>query len=258
MNRKAMLAVSFGTSYSDAIERNIVPVEKALAAAFPERELRRAFTSDVVRRKLAQAGKEPPDDVPRALERLLDEGYTDVVIQPTLIINGEEFDRLAGQTAPFLTRFKRAALGTPLLTSAADYSQTVRALEAELSAPEDGEAVLLMGHGSERSSYARLEYALHDAGWGSAFVGAMKGSSTLDKVIRRLAERPGIRRVRLYPLLLAAGDHARGDMAGDGRDSWKSRLTAAGYDVTCILRGLGESPGVRELFVRHAREAARI
>ena len=127
-----------------------------------------------------------------------------------------------------------------------------------IPAPEADEALVFMGHGSEHfanSAYALLEYALHDRGWDRAFLGTVEGYPTLDQVLRRLRECSGVRRVRLQPFMVVAGDHAANDMAGEEEASWKSRLEREGYTVECVLRGLGEYPAFRALFAGHALAA---
>lgn len=256
--KKAVLVVSFGTSYHETIEKNIAAAERAIAAALPDRTLFRAFTSGMILRKLARRDGLLIDDVPQALERIAAEGYTDVVVQPTHILPGEEYAKLLALAAPYAPRFAALRYGKPLLTGWRDYLEVARVLMEELPAPAEGEAVLLMGHGTEHpvnAAYAQLEYVLHDAGWDRAFVGTVEGYPALDQVLRRLAEYPSVTRVRLYPLMLVAGDHATNDMAGPDPDSWRSRLEAAGYAVSCHLQGLGESPGIRALLARRAAEA---
>lgn len=258
--KKALLAVSFGTSHRDTLEKTIAAAERDLAAAFPERKLYRAFTSGMILRKLAREDGLQIDDVPSALARLAEEGYTDVLVQPTHIINGDEYDKLRALAAGQAGRFQRVAFGVPLLTEPEDYQACVSALLAELPPEEEGRAVVLMGHGTghpANAAYALLEYVLHDWGRRDVLVGTVEGWPGLEEVLRRLAERPAVRRVELRPLMLVAGDHAKHDLAGDGEDSWKSRLEGAGYETSCVLRGLGEYPGIRALFVEHARRAAQ-
>ena len=166
MDRQAILAVSFGTSHFDTLEKTIAAIEAELAAAFPERTLRRAFTSGMILRKLEREGTHI-DDVPQALERLAAEGYADVVVQPTHILNGDEYDKLMAQATPFAGRFARLAFGKPLLTAAEDYRALAGALLAELPGPAEDAAVLYMGHGTghyANAAYAQLEYLLHGAG----------------------------------------------------------------------------------------------
>jgi sirohydrochlorin cobaltochelatase len=255
--KKAVLVVSFGTTYRETLEKNIAAIEQAVAAALPDRELRRAFTSGMVMARLKKRDGLVIHNVAEALDALAQEGFTDVVIQPTHIMNGDEYDKLCALAAPFAGRL-RLRFGTPLLTELEDYRQLCRVLMEELPAPEDGEALVFMGHGTghyANGAYAQLDYMLRDLGL-RAFVGTVEGYPMLEEVLRRLEERPEIRRVCLCPLMIVAGDHATNDMAGDEEDSWKSCLERAGYGVRCHVAGLGELPGVRALFAAHAVAAA--
>ena len=256
--KRALLAVSFGTSYRETLEKTIGRIEADLAAALPERDVFRAFTSAMVCRKLALRDGVHVDSPAQALERLSAAGYTDVLIQPTHILNGDEYDKLLAQTQPWAGRFARLRVGKPLLTSAEDYRAAARALMAARPAPMEDEALVLMGHGSghfANAAYALLEYTLHDLGWRRCFLGTVEGYPGLEEVLRRLSEHPEVRRVRLEPFLVVAGDHALHDMAGEEPDSWRSRLEEAGYPAGCVVRGLGEYPAIRALFVAHARAA---
>ena len=257
--KKALLAVSFGTSYPDTLEKSIAPVEAALAQALPERQVFRAFTSGVIRHRLEQRDGVYIDSLSGALERLDAAGYDDVLVQPVCILNGGEYDEIAAGTMPWAGRFCRFALGRPLLASEEDCRAAAGAVVRELEAPAEDEALVFMGHGSERfasPAYAFTERALHDLGWERAFLGAMEGRPTLDEVMDRLRAHPRIRRVRLQPFMVTAGRHAEKEMAGEG-DSWRTRLTGAGYQVECVFRGLGEYPAFRALFAGHARAAER-
>lgn len=255
---KALLAVSFGTSYRDTLERNIAAIERDLAAALPGRTLYRAFTSGMILKKLRERDGLVIPSPQEALTALLAQGCDDVVIQPTHLMNGDEYDKLCAQAAPFRGRFKRLVMGKPLLSGAGDYAATAEALLAALPVQDEGRAVVLMGHGSAHfanSAYALLEYVLHDLGRGDILVGTVEGYPALAEVLRRLEERPKVKRVDLFPLMIVAGDHARNDMAGSGGDAWKTRLESLGYEVTCHLMGLGEYAQVRALFVQHAKAA---
>ncbi len=258
MNGKALLAVSFGTSYADTLEKNIAAIEADLAAAFPERTLRRAFTSGMILRRWKRERGVDMDDVPGALERLEREGYTDVLLQPTHVMNGEEYHKLAAQAEDFRDRFVRLAVGAPLLTAAEDYLALGRALLEVLPPRAEGRAVLYMGHGSEHqanSAYALMEYAFRDLGRPDVLVGTVEGYPDFAAVLRRLKELPRVREVELRPLMTVAGDHAKHDLAGEGPDSWKGVLEGLGYTARPVLTGLGEYPQVRDLFVKHARQA---
>ena len=258
MEGKALLAVSFGTSYEDTLEKNIAAIERDLAAAFPERTLRRAFTSGMILRRWKRERGVEIDDVPAALERLAGEGYADILIQPTHVMNGEEYHKLADQAEGFRSRFDKLAVGVPLLTAAEDYLDLGRALMEILPPKSEERAVLYMGHGSEHqanSAYALMEYAFHDLGRDDVIVGTVEGYPNFDTAIRRLKERPQVKEVELRPLMTVAGDHAKNDLAGEEEDSWKNVLEGMGYRTSCVLTGLGEYPQIRAMFVEHARQA---
>ena len=257
--KKAILAVSFGTTFLDTLEKNIAAIESDLAAAFPDRVLRRAFTSGMVIRRLKEQRGLDIDNVTQALERLRREGFSDVVVQATHVMNGDEYDKLRTLAAPFQSSFSRLVFGAPLLTSTRDYQETVAAMLDRLPEKTPGQAVVLMGHGTAHHAnavYAALEYVFRDAGRGDIAIGTVEGYPEFGEICRRLEEMGGIRRVVCMPLMVVAGDHAKNDLAGEEEDSWRSMLTARGYAVSCILEGLGENPAVRAIFVRHAREAA--
>ena len=259
MPEKAVLVVSFGTSHLDTLEKTIVPIEGDIAAALPDRTLRRAFTSGMILRKLERRDGLHIDNVSQALERLAGEGVRDVTVQPTHIMNGEEYDKLLAQAEPYRGQFGRLAIGRPLLSTEEDYRETAQALLEVLPERESGTALLFMGHGTEHfanSAYCQLEYLLHDLGRTDVLVGTVEGYPGFGEALRRLAERPEVRRMVLYPLMVVAGDHAKNDLAGPEPDSWRSQLEAKGYEVSCVLSGLGEYPGIRRVFVRHALEAA--
>ena len=256
---KAILAVSFGTTFPDTLEKNIAAIERDLAAAFPDRALRRAFTSGMVIRRLKEREGLAVDNVTEALERLRREGFDDVVIQATHVMNGDEYDKLRALAAPYEGAFSRLALGAPLLTSARDYQETAAAMLRRLPEKTPGQAVVLMGHGTAHHAnavYAALEYVFRDRGRGDVAIGTVEGYPEFGEICRRLEEMGGVRRVVCMPLMVVAGDHAKNDLAGDEPDSWRSMLEEKGYAVDCILEGLGENPAIRAVFVRHAGEAA--
>lgn len=258
MERKAVLTVSFGSSYLDTLEKTIVPIEREIAGRLAGYTPRRAFTSGVILRKLERRDGLHIDGVPQALERLAAEGFTHVVVQPTHIINGDEYEKLRAQAGPFAERFVSMAIGKPLLSTLEDYRAAAEALLAELPEQRADTALVFMGHGTEHcvnAAYCQLEYLLHDLGRRDILIGTVEGYPGLDEVRRRLKERPGVTRAALYPLMVVSGDHANNDLAGEDKGSWKSVLSADGYAVSCTLRGLGEYPGVRRLFAEHAAAA---
>ncbi len=258
-NTQAILVVSFGTSHLDTLEKNISAIEQTVSAAMPQFTLRRAFTSGVIMKKLRSENHVEIDSVQQALIKLENEGFTRIVIQPTHVINGEEYTKLCQQTEPFLQRL-RISIGTPLLTSVEDYKNMLLSVMEAMEPPAEDEAIVFMGHGTAHyanATYALLDYMLHDLGWERAFVGTVEGYPELPQVIARLHKMPQVKRVRLHPLMVVAGDHAKNDMAGSEEDSWKSQLSAEGYEVSCVLRGLGEYEAVRKLFAQHAIDAEK-
>ena len=151
------------------------------------------------------------------------------------------------------------SVGAPLLTTVEDYHALAAAVLAELPEEREDTAMIFMGHGTEHyvnPSYAQLEYVFHDLGRRDFLIGTVEGYPALEQVLRRMAERPEVKRAVLCPLMVVAGDHAKNDLAGADEDSWKSRLESLGYEVLCNLKGLGEYRGVREMFVGHALAAA--
>lgn len=252
--KKAVLVVSFGTSHLDTLEKNIAAIEQEIGRALPDFALRRAFTSGMIMKKLKQRDGVEIDNVSQALARLLQEGYTHVLIQPTHVINGEEFDKLRRQAEPFEKELS-ISMGTPLLTTVQDYKDTINAIMAEIAPPEEDEAIVFMGHGTvhyANATYALLEYMFHDFGWDRVLIGTVEGYPELEQVICRLHQMPQVRKVRLHPLMVVAGDHAKNDMAGE-EDSWRTQLVEEGYEVSCVLRGFGEYERIRKLFAQHAQ-----
>ena len=255
--KQAILAVSFGTSYPDTLEKTIAATERALAAAFPDWEVRRAFTSGMIIKKLRQRDGIQIDNVTQAMGKLQAEGFTHVAVQSTHVMHGDEYEKILAQLEPYRLRMQ-VSVGMPLLHAESDYTAVADALLGWLPQPKPDEALILMGHGTAHfanSAYAQMEHMLQ-AKCERIFVATVEGYPTLESVKQQLGKNPAIRKVTLAPFMLVAGDHARNDMAG-GEQSWKAELEAAGYEVECVLRGLGQCPAVRALFVEHCREAVQ-
>lgn len=252
--KKAILVVSFGTSYHDTLEKTILATETAIAQRFPGWEVRRAFTSSMIIKKLRARDQLQIDNVAQAMARLEAEGVTHVAVQPTHVMHGEEYEKLLSQLEN--SGAMHVEVGHPLLDKQEDYQQVADALLSWLPQIAEDEAMILMGHGTTHfanSAYSQMEHMLQDR-CDRVFVATVEGFPTLERVRKLLAARPEIRRITLAPLMLVAGDHARNDMAGQ-EDSWKAQLEAAGYSVRCILRGLGECPAIRDIFAQHCAVA---
>ena len=255
--KPVILVVSFGTSYNDSREATIGAIEKLAQESFPDYEVRRAFTSQTIIDKLKSRDGLEIDNVEQAMDRLVKDGVQDVVIQPTHVMNGKEYDQMTAAIAPYRDKFASFKVGVPLLTASKDYKELVEEIAAELPKTKDGEAIVFMGHGSDHyaeSAYATMDYVFKDMGYKNVFVGTVEGYPDLETVMRHVADF-GATKVTLLPLMIVAGDHANNDMAGDEEGSWKMAFKSAGYEVEPIIKGLGEYKGVQEHFVRHIQDA---
>ena len=257
MGKKALLVVSFGTSYEEALPA-IVNIEETCKKAFPDYDFYRAFTSGMIIRKWARTKNviiHNPDEV---MKRLVAEGYEEVICQPTHFLNGLEYDKMMNMLLAYKDQIPTIKVGTPLLTEEEDYKEACEIVMQELEKPlAKDEAFVFMGHGTEHfanSAYSQFENMLRDLGHESTYVGTVEGFPSLDYVIRRLKIRD-IKKVYVMPLMIVAGDHAHNDMAGDSPDSWVCQFENAGFEVCPIIKGLGEYPGIRRMYVEHAQKA---
>ena len=256
--KKAVLVVSFGTSHLDSCEKTIGAIEREIAAAFPDREVRRAFTSGMILKKLKNRDGVEIDGVAEALGRLLDGGFTDVLVQPTHVMNGNEYEDMMREAAGFEGKFDQLRYGAPLLTSSEDYFQLIEAIREEVFPLLEDELLVYMGHGSDHEAnavYSALNFMLSQKGIHNVVVGTVEAYPDLPAVLA-IAKQSGKKRIRLMPLMVVAGDHAKNDMAGGEEDSWDTAFRNAGFEVEAQLKGLGEYAAVRKLYVEHARAAA--
>lgn len=259
-NKRALLVISFGTSYPETRAKTIDAIEADMREAFPEYDFFRAFTSPTIMRIMREREGIWVDDVEQAFERLLAEGYEEVLVQMTHVIRGFEYDRMMGTIRRYQDRFRRFACGEPLLTDEKDYQRLAEILENKFAAYRvPGTAVVLMGHGTEHVanfSYERLQKHLTDDGAGNLLIGTVEASPTLDAMMQAVRDQKPDR-VLLAPLLIVAGNHVMIDMAGDQEDSWKNQFLRQGYEVECSFEGLGEYPEIRRMYVDHAEDAFR-
>ncbi len=255
MSKNAILIVSFGTSHEETRKKTIEEIERDCREAFPHVEHRRAFTSGMIMKILRDRDGVHIPDVEEAMEELVKDGYDNIVVQPTHILNGDEYDKMVRQAMKFEDQLESLKIGAPLLTASSDYETLCESIAREAGRPEE-EALILMGHGTGHYSdaaYAALEYRFRILGHKNIFVGTVEGYPDFDAMFQKVEEY-GPKKVVLLPLMVVAGDHAKNDMAGE-EDSWKSAFTDAGYETTCILKGIGEFPAVRKQYVDHLREA---
>lgn len=253
-----LMVVSFGTSYNDSRRLTVGAIEEAIEKAFPDYSVRRGFTSQIIIDHVKSRDNVTIDNVGEALERAVDNGVKTLVIQPTHLMNGLEYADLVNEVAEYSDAFEKVAVGEPLLTSDEDFKAVAEAITKATAEYDDGEtAICFMGHGTEAESnqiYAKMQEVLTAGGYENYFVGTVEAAPDLEDVLAAV-QAGEYKKVVLQPLMIVAGDHANNDMAGDEEDSWKTAFESAGYEVTCILRGLGELEEIQQLFVEHAQAA---
>jgi len=256
--KKGILVVSFGTSYLDSLEACIAGSENKIKDAFPDYEVRRAFTSNIIMKKLAERDNIRIDNPDAALQRMKDEGFTEVIVQPLHVMPGEEYDEVKAVVDKYIAdgSFKKLVLGRPTLYRIGDYKIAIDALKGQLPELNEEQAVIFMGHGTAHfanSAYSQLQLMVWDEKLDNVFVGTVEGYPALDNIIPRLKAK-GIKEVTLMPFMLVAGDHANNDMAGDEEDSWASILKSEGFKVNTYLHGLGENEGFQDIYVQHVKD----
>ncbi|HIU76270.1 MAG TPA: sirohydrochlorin cobaltochelatase [Candidatus Pelethocola excrementipullorum] len=255
--KKAILVVSFGTSYEETRKATIDAIEQDVAEAYPDYRIYRAWTSKMILAKIKRRDGIHYDNVKEAFERMKADGITDVIVQPTHVINGIENDIMTEESLSFASHFSTIHFGTPLLTSSDDNNYLIEAIHHEFSDLQEDEVLVLMGHGTTHYAnaiYAALDYTFKDRGHSNIFLGTVEAYPSMDTLLHMVKEY-NPKRVILAPFMIVAGDHATNDMAGDDPESWRSQFEAAGFPVTCVLKGLGEYKDIRNLFLSHVEEA---
>lgn len=258
IGEKELLVVSFGTSFNDNRQATIGAIEDAMEAAFPDYSVRRGFTSQIIIDHVKSRDQVSIDNVGEALDRAVANGVKTLVVQPTHLMNGFEYTDLSNELAEYADAFEQIALGEPLLTSDEDFEAVAEAIVAATAQYDDGEtAICFMGHGTEADSnqvYAKMQEVLTAGGHENYYVGTVEATPSLDDVLAAVGEKE-YKKVVLEPLMVVAGDHANNDMAGDEEGTWKNAFEGAGYEVECLLTGLGSMKEIQDLYVAHAQAA---
>ena len=277
-----ILAVSFGTSFNDSRVADIKGIEDALQEANPDWSVRRAFTAQIIINHVQARDGEKIDNVDQALERAVDNGVKNLVVQPTHLMRGAEYDELVEAVENYKDKFETVKIAEPLLGEVgadadavnSDKEAVAKALTAEAvkdagydsldAAKEDGTAFVFMGHGTSHTakvSYSQMQTQMKDLGYDNVFIGTVEGEpeeTSCESVIDAV-EKAGYKKVVLRPLMVVAGDHANNDMAGDDDDSWLSMFKASGkFDsVDKQITGLGEIKDIQQIYVDHTAEAMK-
>lgn len=277
-----ILAVSFGTSFNDSRVSDVKGIEDALQKAYPDWAVRRAFTAQIIINHIQARDGENIDNVDQALERAVANGVKNLIIQPTHLMHGAEYDELMEAVESYKDKFETLKVAEPLLgevgsdaTVINDDKKTVaKALTSEAvkdakydsieAAKKDGVAFVFMGHGTSHAakvSYSQMQTQMKDLGYDNVFVGTVEGEpeeTSCEAVIDAVA-KAGYKKVVLRPLMVVAGDHANNDMAGEDEDSWVSMFNASGKfeNVETQVYGLGEIDVIQQLYVEHTKEVMK-
>jgi sirohydrochlorin cobaltochelatase len=254
---KVILVVSFGTSVNENRELTIGAIENDIRNAFPGYEIRRAFTSGIIINILKRRDNIFVDNTAQAMEKLVADKIREVVVLPTHIMPGFEYNGIVDTVNKYLNSFESLKICPPLLATDRDYDETIDAIIKE-SAPKRkaDTAQIFMGHGTENEAYEvydRIQHMLIQTDYDDYIIGTVAAKPGREE-IRQAVSKLNVKRVILQPLMVVAGEHAKKDMAGDGEDSWKSMLINDGYDVEVNLKGLGQIQAIRDIYVRHAKE----
>lgn len=252
--KQGILVVSFGTSYEETLKKNIEAIEKRIQNAFPQMPVRRAFTSNMIIKKLKREQGIEIHKPEEALNAMIEEGFTDIFVQVLHVIPGFEYEKVK-QSVIRARHTKRANiyLGAPLLNHHEDYELVVKAFENIFKPEADQKAYLLMGHGTEHfanAAYALLQRVFDDSR-SDVIIANVEGYPEFEHVHKRLEAYDHF---TMIPLMMVAGDHAQNDMAGDEEDSFKSQLEAMGKTSESIMMGMGENPAIQEIFVQRVAE----
>ena len=275
-----LLVVSFGTSFNDSRVQDIGGIEKALQEANPEWSVRRAFTAQIIINHVQARDGEKIDNMDQALQRAADNGVKNLVVQPTHLMHGAEYDELVEALENYQDKFESVKVAEPLLGEVGEDASVVnddketvaKALTAEAvsvagydsldAAKEDGTAFVFMGHGTSHTaavSYSQMQTQMTNLGYENVFIGTVEGNpeeTACEAVIEKVKEA-GYKKVVLRPLMVVAGDHANNDMAGEEEDSWKSQFVASGAfeSVDTQVNGLGGIADIQAIYVEHTAAA---
>ena len=275
-----ILVVSFGTSFNNSRAADIKGIEDAIQAAYPDWSVRRAFTAQIIINHVQARDGEKIDNMEQALERAVANGVKNLVVQPTHLMHGAEYDEMMEMVDSYRDKFESVAIAEPLLGEVgsdatvinADKEAVAKAITAEAvktagfdsldAAAEDGTAFVFMGHGTSHTakvSYTQMQSQMNALGYKNVFIGTVEGEpeETACENVIEAVKAAGYTKVVLRPLMVVAGDHANNDMAGDDEDSWKSQFEASGkFDsVDCQIAGLGEVADIQQLYVAHTKAA---
>ena len=257
--KPVILVVSFGTSYNDSRHITIGAIEDAIREKYPEYDVRRAFTAQIIIDKLAERDGITIDNFEGAMDKIVADGVKTLIVQPTHLMAGHEYTDVYNSLQNYADKFDSVILGDPLLTSDDDYEAVANAIVDATAKYDDGQtAICFMGHGTDADSnedYTKMQEVLTAGGHTSYFVGTVEATPTFDDVVSA-AQEAGYTKAVLRPLMVVAGDHANNDMADEtDPDSFASKFIAAGFEVTSVIEGLGQLVAIDDIYVQHVADA---
>ncbi len=277
-----ILVVSFGTSFNASRAQDIGGVEKAIQAANPDASVRRAFTAQIIINHVQARDGEKIDNIQQALERAVKNGVKTLIVQPTHLMHGAEYDELSDAVNAYADKFENVVIAEPLLGKVGKTSSVTnedkRAVAIAITeravalagysslaqADSDGTAFVFMGHGTSHAAkitYSQMASQMANLDYGNVFIGTVEGEpeETACENVIEAVKAAGYKNVVLRPLMVVAGDHANNDMAGDDDDSWKSMFVASGAfeKIDCQIEGLGGIPAVQAIYAAHTEEAKK-
>ncbi len=253
--KKAILLVSFGTSYLESKKKTIDRLLADVAEAFPCIPLYQAWTSNIIIKILRTRNNLCIPSLAEAMETITADGVEHLIVQPTHFLNGLENDNMIRAIRAHAPHHLELTFCDPLLTTTKDHREVLDCLLSAYLPLSSEEAMVFIGHGTthySNSVYAALDYMLKETAHPNIFMGTVEAYPGLDTLIGQV-KKTSAAHVHLVPFMLVAGDHANNDMAGNHKNSWKSRFEASGYEVTCHLKGLGELQGIRNIYLKHLK-----
>ena len=275
-----LLVVSFGTSFNDSRVKDIKGIEDALQAAYPDWSVRRAFTAQIIINHVQARDGEKIDNMEQAMERAVANGVKNLVVQPTHLMHGAEYDEMMEMVDSYRDKFESVAVAEPLLGEVgsdatvinSDKEAVAKAVTAAAvkaagydsldAAAADKTAFVFMGHGTSHTakvSYSQMQTTMGSLGYDNVFIGTVEGEpeETACENVIEAVKAAGYTKVVLRPLMVVAGDHANNDMAGSDDDSWLSQFEASGdfEQVDCQIAGLGEISDIQQLYIAHTKAA---
>lgn len=251
--KKAILVVSFGTSFDETRVKNIDLLEDEIKTLYPDYSIYSAWTSKMIINKILKRDNKKINTVTDAVQKMILDNVEELIVQPTHVISGIENDIMTEEVLKFKDSFKSIRFGTPLLNDNEDAKKIATAIAEEYKETLKNESLILVGHGSNHNinfAYAALDYTFKEMGYKNVFIGTIEAYPHMEEVLNYMKDIES-KKLTIIPFMLVAGDHAVNDIAGEEDDTWRSFFEKAGYSVNCVVKGLGEYKSIRSIYLNH-------